>query len=164
MGRRKKRGGGSRIETGDVNGAFIFGNNNWTEVRPQDQREADDPPKERKAQDNSSDQFAGYLTRDEINILEEAFRGMRQSYDEVRKLLLNGVDAEFVEGLETYARPSLQLDSDLIALNGTKQLSNGTTPLIIWLENAANRFDYRTEGQEFRKALDKVLAHKESNL
>lgn len=83
--------------------------------------------------------FAGYLSREERQAIEDAFPA---EYDrDLRGRLLDGLTRDFVKNfLVTKADPGTQLFFDLKILNEVERLSDGSTPFAQWLANALRRF------------------------
>lgn len=70
-----------------------------------------------------------------------------------REALLAGVDEHFIAALPTAATPSGQLWRDLVEMNRTDILDNGTLPLAIWLANVLLIAGSRSESAFFERAL-----------
>jgi hypothetical protein len=70
-----------------------------------------------------------------------------------RAALLAGIDKRFIASLRQASGRSEQIYQDLQELNGRPRLSDGTVPLVVWLQNAIRLAGPRPEALSFEEIL-----------
>lgn len=95
-----------------------------------------------------------HLSHPDILALHEAVvdAGLTDS----RPDLLGGLHPSFVGSIPRSSAPAAQILADLNALNAVDSLTDGTTPLRLWLGNALRLAGPRAESAMFRDALDRL--------
>lgn len=102
-----------------------------------------------------------YLTRERINELKSFFVTANIAYDEeIRTLLMFGVNFQFVGQLKRFGSDGNQLSGDLNTFNSVERLADGTIPLEVWLRNALDEFSIRDTTNTLSRALDEVTNRK----
>lgn len=91
------------------------------------------------------------LGHDHVLRLQKAVVGARLAAN--RDALLCGIPPAVIAGLPIAPDLSAQILRDLDALNAIGRLADGSTPLIVWLQNAVTLLDGRVEAREFRSVL-----------
>tara|TARA_B100000609_G_C17218019_1_gene437965 strand:+ start:91 stop:1128 length:1038 start_codon:yes stop_codon:yes gene_type:complete len=76
-----------------------------------------------------------------------------------RNALLSGISRGFVGSLPTQSTPNAQLLTDLNHMNDVDELTDGTNPLQIWLQNAKHLSSSRKESQVFEESLRGLTNH-----
>ena len=98
-----------------------------------------------------------HLTRDRITDIRNVFSAANIQYDrQLRSLLLNGIDFQFVEQMRDFDNAAFQLSGDLNKLNSIERLADGTIPFEIWLRNAIEQFSYLDRAKVLSHALDEL--------
>lgn len=70
-----------------------------------------------------------------------------------RDALLSGIDKRFIASIPRSSSRAAQLLQDIHELHGVKRLTDGTSPLQTWLNNAVFLSEMRSEQATFREAL-----------
>ncbi len=101
--------------------------------------------------------FTRYLTPEEVTALKRFFDRPNVSYDADTRFSLRANLPNSYRGRMPNAGQDLaQLDADLDFLNTTERLTDGTVPLKVWLENAAETFTDEAGAEVFRQMLETV--------
>jgi V8-like Glu-specific endopeptidase len=97
------------------------------------------------------------LSPQTITEIKQFFTATQTPYDaELRSLLFNGVNFQFIQSLKNFANPGFQLSGDLGKLDSTERLADGTTPFETWLKNAAELLSHLDTTKVFNRALDEL--------
>lgn len=92
-----------------------------------------------------------------ISEIKAAFNEAQMRYsDELRGLLMNGVNHQYREGLTRYDADQRQLMGDLNSLNSVERLDDGSVPLKDWLKNAQEQFEPRLQAKVFAQILQSL--------
>jgi hypothetical protein len=98
-----------------------------------------------------------YLTRERIAEIRQFFSSGNVPYDaELRSLLLDSIDFQFVGQLRNYSNNAYQLSGDLNELNSVPRLADGSIPFEIWLRNAIEQLSFRDTANVLNRALDEL--------
>lgn len=97
-----------------------------------------------------------YLSPDAIIAVRDAALDAGLADPGLRKGLFEGILPKFVRRLELHPAPLTQVESDLVTMNQTSRLVDGTVPLELWLRNAARRTDEAAPLAVLQQALDEV--------
>jgi endonuclease G, mitochondrial len=81
--------------------------------------------------------MAKYLTNDELDALSNAIMDTVGYSTSIRKIFISDINTKFRLQLDQDANDQVQLDLDLIKLNKTERLVDGTIPFQSWLQSAA---------------------------
>lgn len=102
-----------------------------------------------------------YLTRERISDIKAFFATANTPYDsDLRTLLLDGINFQYVGQLKRFPNDAFQLSGDLSALNSVERLADGTIPLEVWLRNALDQLSFRDTSNILSRALDEVTNRK----
>ena len=98
-----------------------------------------------------------HLNPARISEIKAAFNEAQMRYsDDLRGLLMNGVNFQYVAGLTRYDADQRQLTGDLNSLNTVERLDDGSVPLKDWLKNAQEQFEPRVQAQVFAQILQSL--------
>jgi V8-like Glu-specific endopeptidase len=104
-----------------------------------------------------------HLTRERITDIKNVFAAANLQYDrQLRALLLDGIDFQFVGQLRDFDNPDFQLSGDLNRLNSIERLADSTIPFEIWLKNAVRELSYIDRAKVLSHALDELTNHMSS--
>jgi len=109
--------------------------------------------------------FPGYLTKDERDVLEDAFNETSVDYDQpTRRRLLDGINRVFAKEFlpRVSVDPVVQFGNDLDNLNRFERLTDGTVPLTQFLRNVVRRLSVVPQREVFEAALRKVSGESEN--
>ena len=98
------------------------------------------------------------LTRTELRDVRDAALAAGLGDPTIRAILLDGIMPMYSESLPRLAMPRAQLTSDLQRMNGVGRLTDGTTPLEVWLDNAVDQVSEAEPFAVLQRAHDKVAA------
>lgn len=105
--------------------------------------------------------MSSHLTRERINDIKALLVTTNTPYDgELRSLLLDGVNFQFVAQMKKFGNDAFQLSGDLSALNSVERLADGTIPFEMWLRNAVEQLAYRDTAKILSRALDELTNQK----
>jgi len=96
--------------------------------------------------------FPGYLTKDERDVLEDAFNETSVDYDQpTRRRLLDGINRVFAKEFlpRVSVDPVVQFGNDLDNLNRFERLTDGTVPLTQFLRNVVRRLSVVPQREVF---------------
>lgn len=105
----------------------------------------------------SADGFKGYLSHAEIISLSDA--AIVLGLPEHRDSLLSGLSPGFVATLPGMSTPVAQLASDLSRLSRVERLTDGSIPILIWMETACLFTSSRIEAEPLRACRDRIARH-----
>jgi hypothetical protein len=99
--------------------------------------------------------FTRYLTTEEVEEVSNFFDLPNVSYDSgTRAILRANLAGAYRSRMQDFPQPAAQLAADLDFLNTSERLADGTVPLRVWLQNAAEHFSDETAAVVFRKTLE----------
>lgn len=102
-----------------------------------------------------------YLPPELIGQIKQFFATANTPYnDELRSILLSGINYEFVGRLKNFSNDLFQLSGDLNSLNSIERLSDGTIPFETWLRNAIEQLSYIDQTKVLSRALDELTNRK----
>lgn len=98
-----------------------------------------------------------HLSPERIAEIRNVFAAANLQYDrQLRALLLDKIDFQFVGQLRDFDNPAFQLTGDLNKLNAIERLADGTIPFEIWLRNAVEQLSHLDPAKVFSHALDEL--------
>lgn len=98
-----------------------------------------------------------HITPERISEIRKVFAGANIPYDdELRSILLNGINYQFVAQLKNFKNDAFQLTGDLNGLNAVERLADGTIPFEAWLRNAVEELSHIDTARVFSRALDEL--------
>ena len=96
-----------------------------------------------------------YLTSQQLSALSNAIIKHVGYSPNIREIFLSEVNLQFKLMLDVDQKPKIQLDLDLISLNKTERLTDGTIPFYSWLQHAQR---YAKLFPEASRIVDECLA------